>query len=393
MKKISIIFIISVVIVSSFSPQMALQGATQEMVYCSPATAIAVSDNLAYVATETAELRVLNITEPNEITEIWDYYEEVGNFKELVIKEDLLYTTAGKNGLIIFDISDVSESFEPMCHINGIANTTGFIAVENNLAILDINGEGFAIIDVSNPTNPNVLSQVDVYTDVYDIFIDNDLVYVVGFTTGVIIYDISDPENPSEIANYNPSEIADYTDDPGIGFLATQDIDIVGDLAYITLGNYGLGIFNITDPQNMTLVEYYDETVVGRLYDVQIVNNYGYFVSLNYTSNELGIQIYDISNTSNLVSISNYFTTTYKTEDIFIDTANNLIFLAQLKGGILILDASDIYNLQLLGSIDFCITITSRTKNTYLSVFSLLGCIVIIRISKRTLNICRGVSK
>jgi len=393
MKKISIMFIISVVIVSSCSSQLTLQGATQEMVFCSPAVAIAVSDNLAYVATGTAGLRVLNITEPNEITEIRHYYEEVNSFKELVIKDDLLYTTAGKNGLIIFDISDVSESIEPMCHINGIANTTGFIAVENNLAILDINGEGFAIIDVSNPTNPNVLSQVDVYTDVYDIFVDNDLVYVVGFTTGVIIYDISDPENPSEIANYNPSEIADYTDDPGIEFLATQDIDIVGDLAYITLGNYGLGIFNITDPQNMILVEYYEETVVGRLYDVQIVNNYGYFVSLNYTSNELGIQIYDISNSSNLVSISNYFTTTYKTEDIFIDTTSNLIFLAQLKGGIFILDASDIYNLQLLGSIDFCITITSRTKNTYLSVFSLLGCIVIILINKRTLNIRRGMRK
>ena len=79
--------------------------------------------------------------------------------------------------------------------------------------------------------------------------------------------------------------------------------------------------------------------------------------------------------------------------DIFIDTTNDLIFLAQLKGGIFILDASDIYNLQLLGSIDFVTTITLRTKNTYLSVFSLLGCIVIILINKRTLNIRRGVSK
>ena len=385
MKKISIMFIISVVIVSSCSSQLTLQGATQEMVFCSPAVAIAVSDNLAYVATGTAGLRVLDITKPNEITEIRHYHEEVSSFKELMIKDDLLYTTAGKNGLVIFDISDVSESFEPMCHINGIANTTSFIAVENNLAILDIDGEGFAIIDVSNPTNPNILSHVNVYTDVYDVFVDNDLVYVVGYTTGVIIYDISDPSSPSVLAHYTNNSV--------IGTLRTQDIAVDGDLAYIALGLYGLGIFNITDPQNMTLVEYYDETVVGRLYDVQIVNNYGYFISLNYVLNELGIKIYDISNSSNLVSINNYFTTTYKTEDIFIDTTSNLIFLAQLKGGIFILDASDIYNLQLLGSIDFCITITSRIKNTYLSVFSLLGCIVIIRISKRTLNICRGVSK
>lgn len=385
MKKISIIFIISVVIVSSFSPQMALQGATQGMVLSSPAEAIAVSDNLAYVATGSTGLRVLNITEPNEITEIWHYYEEVSSFKELVIKDDLLYTTAGKNGLVIFDISDVSESFEPMCHINGIANTTGFIAVENNLAILDINGEGFTLIDVANPANPNVLSQVDVYTDVYDVFVDNDLVYVVGFTTGVKIYDISDPSSPSVLAHYTNNSV--------IGTLRTQDIAVDGDLAYIALGLYGLGIFNITNPLNMTLVEHYDDVVVNRLFDVQIEGNYGYFISQNDINFEYGVRIFDISNPSNLVSISNYTTIYYKTEDIFIDTTNNLIFLAQLRAGIFILDASDIYNLQLLGSIDFVTTITSRTKNIYLSVFSLLGCIVIILINKRMLNIRRDVSK
>jgi len=381
MKKISIMFIVSVAIVFSCPPQLTLQGATQETVLSFPAVAIAVSDNLAYVATRSGGVRVLDVTEPNEITEIRHYYEEDSRFNELVVKDDLLYTAAGKNGLVIFDISDVSESFEPMCHIYGIANTTDFIAVENNLAILDINGKGFAIIDVSNPINPTILSNVTIDTVVFDIVINNDLVYAVGFTTGVIIYDISDPENPSEIAH--------YTDDPGIGLLETQDIDIVGDLAYITLGNDGLGIFNITDPQNMALVEYHDETVVGRLYDVQIVNNYGYFVSLDYLSFELGVRIFDISNSSNLVSISNYFTAMYVTKDIFIDTTSNLIFLAQSKGGIFILDASDIYNLQLLGSIDFYTTITSRTKNTYLSVFSLLGLIVIILINKRTLIFVR----
>ncbi|OLS32763.1 MAG: Molybdate/tungstate transport system permease protein WtpB [Candidatus Heimdallarchaeota archaeon AB_125] len=299
-----------------------------------PSAAVTVDNNIAFIAERGDGIEILDVSQPNETTEIRQYFEEVSTFEELVIKDDLLYAAAGTSGLVIFNISDVRESFAPMCHMYGIANTSVFIAVEDNLAILDIDGKGFAIIDVTDPTNPTILSNVTVATDVFDVYIDNDMVYVIGFTTGVVIYDISDPENPSQVAH--------YTDDPGIGTLQTQDIEIVGDLAYITLGNNGLGIFNITDPQNMTLVEYYDETVVGKLYDVQIVNNYGYFISLDYTSNELGVTIFDISNSSDLVSINSYYTAIFKTADFFIDTTRNLIFLSQLKGGTHILDTSQI---------------------------------------------------
>ena len=302
--------------------------------YGGPAAAIVVDDNIAFIAERSDGIEILDVSQPNETTEIRQYYEEISSFSELVIKDDLLYTAASQSGLVIFNISDVLESFAPLCHMYDIANTTDFIAIENNLVILGINRKGFAIINVTDPRNPNVLSHVDVITDAYNVEVNNDLVYVVGFTTGVKIYNITNPENPSEIAH--------YTDDPGIGSLGTQDIDIVGDLAYITLGNDGLGIFNITDPQNMTLVEYHEETIVGKLYDVTIENNYGYFVSLNFTYNELGIQIYDISNSSNLVSINSYYTAVYKTEDIFVDSTNNLIFLAQLKGGTQILDTSQV---------------------------------------------------
>ena len=322
--------------------------------YGGPAEAIAVDNNIAFVAERSDGIEILDVSQPNETTEIRQYYEEVSSFNELVVKDDLLYTAAGRGGLVIFNISNVRDSFAPMCHIYGIANTTNFIAVENNLVILDIDGEGFTIIDVSDPTEPAILSNVTIDTDVFDVVINNDLVYVVGFTTGVKIFDISDPENPSQIAH--------YTDNPGNGLLETQDIDIVGDLAYITLGNDGLGIFNITDPQNMTLVEYYNETVVGKLYDVQIANNYGFFVSFDYSLNNLGVRIFDITDPSNLVSINSYYTVVYKTADIFIDTTTNLLFLAQLKGGTQILDISQVLiELPLIAQYEDTIEITVIT--------------------------------
>lgn len=322
--------------------------------YGGPAEAIAVDNNIAFVAERSDGIEILDVSQPNETTEIRQYYEEVSSFNELVVKDDLLYTAAGRGGLVIFNISNVRDSFVPMCHIYGIANTTNFIAVENNLVILDINGEGFTIIDVSDPTEPAILSNVTIDTDVFDVVINNDLVYVVGFTTGVKIFDISDPENPSQIAH--------YTDNPGNGILETQDIDIVGDLAYITLGNDGLGIFNISDPQNMTLVEYYNETVVGKLYDVQIVNDYGYFVSFDYSLNNLGVRIFNITDPSNLVSINSYYTVVYKTADIFIDTTTNLLFLSQLKGGTQILDISQVLiELPLIAQYEDTIEITVIT--------------------------------
>ncbi len=299
-----------------------------------PAAAIAVDNNIAFVAERSEGIEILDVSQPNETTEIRQYYEEVSIFRELVIQDDLLYTAASQSGLVIFNISDVHESFAPMCHMYDIANTTNFIAVENNLVILDINGEGFAIINVTDPADPKVLSTVDVVTNAYNVVIDNGLVYVVGYTTGIKIYDISDPVNPLEIAHYN--------DDPVVGTLTTQDIDIEGDLAYITLGSKGLVIFNITDPLNMVRVDYYNVGDVERLFQVWVEGNYGYFISINDITFEYGIRIFDVSNPSNLESVNNYTTAVYRTEDIFIDTTNDLIFLSQLKGGTQILDTSQV---------------------------------------------------
>ena len=330
--------------------------------YGGPAEAIAVDNNIAFVAERSEGIEILDVSQHNETTEIRQYYEEISSFNELVVKDDLLYTAAGRGGLVIFNISNVRESFAPMCHMYDIADTTDFIAVENNLAILDINGKGFAIIDVSNPINPTILSNVTIDTDVFDIVINNDLVYVVGFTTGVKIFDISDPENPLLLAEYTDAQLYHIIHDPENGTMGAQDIDIVGDLAYITLGNDGLGIFNITDPLNMTLVEYHDETVVGKLYDVQIVNNYGYFVSFDFSLNDLGVRIFDITDPSNLVSINSYYTVVYKTADIFIDTTTNRIFLSQLKGGTQILDMSQVLiELPLIAEYEDTIEITVIT--------------------------------
>jgi ABC-type Fe3+ transport system permease subunit len=320
-----------------------------------PSAAVVAKDNIVFSAERGEGIEILDITNPFEITEVRQYKEDLSSFREMVIVDDLLYTAAGESGLVIFNITDVYESFAPMCYIYDLANNTDFIKVVDDLVFLDVNGKGFAIIDASNPFEPVVLSQANVTTDTYDIFVDNNLVYVVGYTTGLQIWDITDPSLPTLAY--------DYETDPTIGTLTTQGIDIVGDLAYITLGEKGLGIFNITDPAALTLVEWYEESIVGELYNVEIVGDVGYFVilddSLPFT---YGIRVYDVSNTSNLAFYDQYTTAVFRTSDFYVDSTNNLLFLSQLKGGVAILDISQLsLSLPLVAEYEDTIEITVIT--------------------------------
>ncbi len=322
-----------------------------------PAAAVSVDGNIVFSAERSHGIEILDITNPSEITEVRQYYEEISGFNEMVIVDDLLYTAAGKGGLVIFNISDVYESFAPMCHIYDLANNTDFLLVEDNLAFLDVNGKGFAIIDITDPFEPVVLNVTDVATDADEIFVDNNLLYVVGYTTGVKIYDITDPSLPVLAYHHTTDSLSII--DP----LPTQDIDIVGDIAYITLAEEGLGIFNISDPSNLVLIEHYTDAEVGELYEVEILGNLGYFISLDDSLPfSYGIQVFDVTNISNFIHLNEYTTAVFRTSDFYIDTTNNLLFLSQLKGGTVILDISQVaVSLPLIAEYEDTVEITVIT--------------------------------
>ena len=80
-----------------------------------------------------------------------------------------------------------------------------------------------------------------------------------------------------------------------------QDVEVVGNYAYLADGDSGLQIIDISNPTNPTLKGNYDTPDYA--YGVQVVGNYAYVAD-----GDSGLQIIDISNPTNPTLKGNYDT-------------------------------------------------------------------------------------
>jgi ABC-type Fe3+ transport system permease subunit len=312
-----------------------------------PSVSVIVRDNLAFVAERGAGIEIINITNPDSLTEVVNYYDEVSYFTDMEIQGDYLYTAAGQSGLTIFNISDISDTFYPVSFLPDLVNSTDFLTldIDNNLVYLDNNNKGFSIINVSDVTDPQVLSTISIETDSKTIAISGDYAYLIGYASGIIVYDISDPSDPIEVNTINSYDYVEDSINKTISIRA-QDIKIEGNTAYVALGLFGFATFDISDPLSFSLLDYKSDI---KSFGVEVVDNYSYVTIRDDIKLDYGLTILDSSNVSDISEISYYNTTIYRTQDIYVDETSSQIILAQEKGGIHILDSSSILALSLIG--------------------------------------------
>ncbi|MCB9224486.1 MAG: hypothetical protein R2780_14850 [Crocinitomicaceae bacterium] len=176
--------------------------------------------------------------------------ESVGNggsLSQFTIVDDYLYTIDYKT-LNIFNLTDPSnpsleESIDMGVGMETVFHRNGRLFIGSN--------DGVHIYDISNPRNPQELSQFEHVTSC-DPVIANDHIACAtlrggtecgGFLSQLDIIDITDIQNPQLIAEYelgNPY---------GLGFSnANQNI------LYICDGNEGLKAFDVSDPNMPELI-------------------------------------------------------------------------------------------------------------------------------------------
>jgi len=164
-----------------------------------PSDAVVVSEGIAYVAERGEGIEVLNVTNPQNIVEIRQFYDDYSSFQDLEVRDDLLYTAAGKSGLLVFNISDVTTSFKPFPfpEAQEITNSTNFLTLDGNFAYMGLDGQGFAIINI---TDPNYLELLSINTryqgypfgeKVRDIAIKDDYAFLAAYDSGLAVVDIS----------------------------------------------------------------------------------------------------------------------------------------------------------------------------------------------------------
>ncbi len=253
---------------------------------------VEVSDGYAYLACMQDGLKIIDVSNPESPEELETV--ELDDRAFAVDKTgDLLYVAEGEVGLRIFSIEDPINIEEL-----GSIDTPGRaqdVVVEGDFAYVADGIEGLRIIDISNPANPLETGSVAIQADTWCVDVEEDIAYLGGYHQNMYLIDISDPENPELISSvWSPGHPLGIAVRDGFAYTANWCNELGGNVS-------GLRIFNVEDPENPELI--FQELTEGQSHDIVLAGDYAYI-----TDGERGLKVFDISDLDNIEQVGSYNT-------------------------------------------------------------------------------------
>ncbi|MFC3478131.1 LVIVD repeat-containing protein [Halobacterium litoreum] len=164
-------------------------------------------------------------------------------------RRDVLRATVGAAALPLASsavTARTQESYEPLGSV-ALEGTKEVVVGDDGTTAYAATTDGFAVVDVSDPANPEVLSKASSLladresgpmSGIYDVKVDGDTLAVVGPANptredtlqGMALYDVSDPELPERVA-FHETDYAihnSYLHD-GVAYLTALSYDNVAD--------------------------------------------------------------------------------------------------------------------------------------------------------------------
>ena len=156
-----------------------------------------------------------------------------------------------RNGLYVVDISSPSNP-QNLGRVSGTNNLIlENLDAENNLLAVAAHADGVLIYDISDPQNLELKSIINC-VNAWCARIKDGYVYI-GDGINVMIYDISVSSNPIFINQIETSN-------------AIKDIALSQSFMYVAIGSDGVNIYNNSDPQNPIFLDNYNtNTLANRI--------------------------------------------------------------------------------------------------------------------------------
>jgi hypothetical protein len=196
-----------------------------------------------------------------------------GYYEDVFVRGNYAYCAAGSGGLDILDISQPSKPLR-VGNVDTPGSANAVFAAGNYAYVADYEG-GLRVIDVSVPAQPVPVGHGDTSGDARGVYADDAYAYAASAEGGMDIFDISDPARPVLVGNLSTS-----------GYV--EGVYVVGNYAYAADYYNGLDIIDISDRSAPSLVGNYDSRGHGRR--VVVAGNYAYMAS-GYK----GLEIIDVS--------------------------------------------------------------------------------------------------
>jgi len=283
------------------------------MIILIPSLLISIQRDINIPIEERKPKEIINTQPPHESSV---YYEDVtGSVRGAYVSGDYAYVASFYSGLAVIDISDPTDP-ETLVY----EATTGWaynIYVSGDYAYLANGDSGLAIINISDPTNLGTPVYKDTTGSARGIYVSGNYAYIANGWTGLAIIDISNPINPGV-------PVYEYTN-------MAYDVYVSGDYAYVADGNSGLAVIDISNPTNPGIPVY--ENTTGSARSVYVSGDYAYL-----TDSESGLAVIDISDPTN-PGAPVYEATTGNAYDIYV--SGDYAYVADSHSGLAVIDISD----------------------------------------------------
>ena len=249
--------------------------------------------------------------------------------------DNLLYIACRTDGLKIYDISNINKPLEIESYKPDSLETVG-IFVDGSRAYLASGIDGIIIIDIENVTDPSFLSKSKLpggfgISYAMDIYASGDYAFVADIYNGLHIVDVNDPREP------------DYK--KGIALAGATDITVSGAYLYMTLQSSGMVILDISAPEDTFVTSQFTADDVATSVRVD-----GSFAYISY--NSVGIRALDITSKAEPFYDPTWIYDVSSGSSLGLFPNDNVIFLADNQIGLQKIDIADKANMQSLASYD-----------------------------------------
>lgn len=183
-------------------------------------------------------------------------WQEGSSNKEISFEQILSNwsSTVSSQGTTTYDIGDSANEI----YKNG-----------NNIhLVLDNPTKSYAIVDVSNPLNPQSLSSMNFNTSGIDVFVYNNYAYVALNANKVVVINVSNPQSPVQVATIVTS-------------VRPNAVYVHNNYLYIGLNrsSYSLYLYNVSNPN---APQYYSRYFIGApVNDIKVLEPYIYMAINN----------------------------------------------------------------------------------------------------------------
>lgn len=190
---------------------------------------VAVHGNTAYLAKYAGGLSILDVSDPANPTEIGTC--EAGDALGIAVEGDRAYVASNYPTVAVVDVTDpANPALLGSYHSpRGLGRDVSVVAGTVCLAY----GFGVDLLDLAAPAAPQVLCSYPTLDETSSVMLRGGLAFVGTTTSGLRIFDASDPTHPSLLGS--------------LGTDSVRDVDVVGNVAYI--GDYSqFRTVDVSDP-------------------------------------------------------------------------------------------------------------------------------------------------